>query len=92
MGADAPGIKQKRVADLISLRDEIAVRSCCMPVQKALVNRVVDDFNVIERDLKKLFNLISREIRNLRITYVKCIYVLHKIVDKYFSEIIRRII
>ena len=64
MGADASRVQQKRVSYLVTLRNEFAISRAGVPVEETLVDCVVNNLNVIERDLEQLFNLIACEIRD----------------------------
>src|ERR1700690_3587003 len=57
MWAYSPGIEQERIVHLVAFRQELAIALSGMPVQKTLIDRVVDDFDVLGRDTKQFFDL-----------------------------------
>src|SRR5581483_5106378 len=62
--ADSPGIQEKRVSDLVTLRDELAISFGSVAAQKALVDGVVDDLNALRWNSKQLFDLFLGELRD----------------------------
>src|SRR5208283_2252133 len=64
MGADPPGIQQKRIGHLIAFDDQLAVTGARVSVQQPFIDRVVDDFDATGRDFEELFRFQFGEVGN----------------------------
>ena len=60
--ADAAGVKQEGIIHLIAFGDEPAVGFAGMPQAKALVEGVVDDLDLLRRNVKQALGVLLGEI------------------------------